>query len=115
MLSEQLDEDNIVELPKPDRARPEALKEGPSEKEAYAIDDFQLTGPEWVRLLSLLCSVIADNEYCDLEVAKHAALRIDEYLQSSPKFQEEMKNLLKYGGPEVNQLIEKLKLPPWER
>jgi hypothetical protein len=48
-------------------------------------------------------------------VAKVAALNIDDHLQGSPKFKAEVQNLMKYGGPEVQLLVEKLKLPPWDR
>ena len=107
----------VVSLPSPERPRPQSLKTPHivSEKEAYAIPEFMLTGPQWVRLLSLLCSLIADDEYSDLEVAKVASLHIDGHLQGSPKFREEVKNLMKYGGPEVQMLVKKLLLPPWER
>jgi hypothetical protein len=108
----------VVSLPGPERPRPKNLnakKTDPSEKEAYAIPEFCLSGPQWVRLLSLLCSVISDDEYSDLEVAKTAALKIDANLQGSDKFKAEVEKLKKYGGPEVKQLIEKLTQPPWDR
>lgn len=119
MLSQTEDTDRLVELPQPDRERPKKLdqveKKTSSEKESYSIDEFTLTGPQWVRLLSLLCSMISDDEYSDLEVAKIAATKIDDHLQSAPKFKEEIENLRKYGGDEVEMLIKKLSLPPWER
>jgi|SaaInlStandDraft_1057018.scaffolds.fasta_scaffold70613_2 hypothetical protein len=117
MLSKECEDAKIVELPKPQRNCPNPVKErsSVSEKEAYCIDAFKLTGPEWVRLLSLLCSVVADDEYSDLEVAKRVATLVDKHLQDSPKFQEEMKKLCEYGGTEVQHLMDKLKLPPWER
>lgn len=119
MLTQSDDPEGVVELPQPKRNRPKKLdqvkKSTTSEKEAYSIDEFMLTGPQWVRLLSLLCSMISDDEYSDLEVAKTASLRIDEHLQSAPKFKEEIENLRKFGGEEVEMLIKKLTLPPWER
>jgi hypothetical protein len=119
MLADSMEKEIIVELPKPDRSRPKKIdqqqKEIVNEKEAYSIPEFRLSGPQWVRLLSLLCSVITDDEYSDLEVAKVAASNIDEHLQGSPKFIAEVENLMKYGGSEVKMLVEKLKLPPWER
>ena len=118
MLANSAEKKNIVELPTPGRSRPKKVVESKSiasEKESYPISEFKLTGPQWVRLLSLLCSVISDDEYSDLEVAKVAAMNIDDHLQGSPKFKAEVQNLMKYGGPEVQLLVEKLKLPPWER
>lgn len=108
----------VVALPGPDRPRPKQLNsesEVPNEKEAYSIPEFCLSGPQWVRLLSLLCSVISDDEYTDLEVAKAAARCIDENLQGSDKFKTEVEKLKEYGGPEVQLLLEKLTLAPWER
>ena len=119
MLSQSENTERLVELPRPNRERPQKLeqaeRETMSEKEAYSIDEFQLTGPQWVRLLSLLCSMIVDDEYSDLDVAKIAASKIDEHLQNAPKFQEEIANLREFGGEEVEMLIKKLTLPPWRR
>jgi len=119
MLIQSENAERLVELPQPERERPHKLKQInkkiSSEKEAYSINEFMLTGPQWVRLLSLLCSMISDDEYSDLEVAKIAASRIDDHLQSAPKFKEEIENLRKYGGDEVAMLLKKLTLPPWER
>jgi hypothetical protein len=117
MSSSSSESVKVVSLPNPERPRPQNLRKPDvvSEKEAYSIAEFKLTGPQWVRMLSLLCSVIADDEYSDLEVAKVASLHIDGHLQGSPKFREEVKNLMKYGGPEVQMLVKKLLLPPWER
>jgi hypothetical protein len=73
MLADSTEQKNIVELPAPDRSRPKKAvesKDTASEKESYPITEFKLSGPQWVRLLSLLCSVISDDEYSDLEVAK---------------------------------------------
>jgi hypothetical protein len=119
MLADSTKQKNIMDLPVPERSRPKKVvdsnNEIASEKESYPIAEFQLTGPQWVRLLSLMCSVISDDEYSDLEVAKVAAKNIDDHLQGSPKFKTEVQNLMKYGGPEVQLLVEKLKLPPWDR
>lgn len=116
MLPKREHVSQICQLPKPERKRPPKLNRKTVQDEpVYRIPNIQLTGRQWARLLSLLCSIIKDDEYLDLDVAKITASSIDDYLQDTPKFKQEVENLRKTGGPEIEALIAKLELPPWQR
>lgn len=109
MIPQPENSSQISHLPKPKRNRPAQLNRVQTNDEpVYGIDRIQLTGRQWARLLSLLCSVVKEDEYLDLDVAKIAAQCIDDHLQDTPKFKEEVEMLRQTGGPEIEELIAKL-------
>lgn len=116
MLPQHNLESQVSHLPKPKRNRPAQLNQQQAKEDpVYSVTGLELTGRQWARLLSLLCSVIKEDEYLDLDVAKITAQTIDDYLQDTPKFKSEVEHLRKVGGPEIEELIAKLDLPPWQR
>jgi len=109
-------EPDVIDFPRPDRPRPESqVAPDPGGDEPFKIPEIELSGRQWLRLLTLLCSIIQDDEYAGLDVAKKVAMLIDQHMQSQPKFQEEVKKLLESGNVKALQLVNKLNLPPWER
>lgn len=106
----------ITKLPTPKRAKPNALTtRPPKQKNQFSIENIKLSGKEWTQFLSLLCSVIQDEEHPSLEIAKTVALDIDQYLQNTEKFKAEVEALKKTGGDQIEALLERFKIPPWER
>ena len=108
----------IVPLPQPQRTRPKSIQAStpcPSDEGVFSIENLQLNGRQWVRLLSILCSVIQEDDFHELDVAKITAQIIDAHFQESPAFLEELDALLKNGGAGAQIVIDRLKQPPWER
>ncbi|MBF0196662.1 MAG: hypothetical protein HQL32_03090 [Planctomycetes bacterium] len=110
-------ERKVVSLPLPSRKRPDSLdsKKVARDENAFAIGGMELSGREWVQLLSLLSTVIKEDMFYDLDSAKTMAVAIDQHFQNTPSFQQDVAKILGQGGEGAQQIVDRLKRPPWER